>query len=40
MESSSDGLMLGDWGVVPGVIMDGRPGGVSMALELADVGYM
>ena len=38
MESSYDGMMWGDWGVGSGLIMDGRPEGVVIALELVDLG--
>ena len=37
MESSYDGIMWGDWGVGSGVIVNGRPEGVSMAVELVDI---
>ena len=32
MDSSSDVMIWGDWGVGSGVIVDGRPEGVSLAL--------
>ena len=40
MESSSDGMMWGDWGFGSGVIVDGRPEGVATAAELVYIGYM
>ena len=40
MESSFDGMRWGDWAVESGVIVDGRPEGVSMAVELVDIGSM
>ena len=40
MESSPDGMMWGDWGVDSGVIMDERPEGVAIAMELVDLGSM
>ena len=40
MDSSSDGMMWGDWGVGSGVIVDGRPEGVAITLELVDLGSM
>ena len=40
MESSSDGMMWGDWVVGSGVIVDGRPEGVSTVVELIDIGSM
>ena len=40
MESSYDGMMRGDWGVGSGVIVDGRPERVSIAVELVDLDYM
>ena len=40
MDSSSDGMIWGVWGVSSGVIVDGRPEGVSIALELVDLGSM
>ena len=38
IDSSSDGMIWGDWGVGSGVIMDGRPEGVSRVLGLVDLG--
>ena len=38
MESSSDEMMWGDWGFGSGVIVDGWPEGVAMAVELVDIG--
>ena len=32
--------MWGDWGVGSGIIVDGPPEGVAIALELVDLGYM
>ena len=40
MESSYDGMMWVDWGFGSVVIVDGRPEGMSIALELVDIGYM
>ena len=40
MDYSSDGTMWGHWDVGSGVIVDGRPEGVSMAMELVDLGSM
>ena len=40
MDSSSDGIMLVDWGVGSGVIVDGRPECVAIAVELVDLGSM
>ena len=40
MESSSDGMMWGDWGVGSEVIVDGRPEGMDIAVELLDLGYV
>ena len=40
MDSSSDGIMWGDWVFGSGVIVDGRPEGVSMDMELVDIGSM
>ena len=40
MESSSDVMMWGDWGFGSGVILDGRPVGVAITVELVDLGYM
>ena len=40
MDSSSDGMLWGDWCVVSGVIVDGWPGGVAIVLELGALGYM
>ena len=40
MESSSDGMMWGDWGVGSGLIVDGRTEVVAIAVELVDIGYM
>ena len=38
MESLSDGIMCGDWGFGPGVIVDGRSEVVAIAMELVDLG--
>ena len=38
MESSSYGMMWGYWGVGSGVIVNGRPEGVAIAVELLDLG--
>ena len=38
--SSSDGIMWGDWVFGSGVIVDGRPEGVSIVLELVSLGSM
>ena len=40
MDSSYDGMMWGDWGVGSGVIVDGRPEGVVIVVELVDLGSM
>ena len=40
MDSSSDGMMWGDWGVGSVVILDGRPEDVAIAVELVDLGSM
>ena len=40
MDSSSDGIMLVDWGVGSGLIVDGRPEGVTISVELVDIGSM
>ena len=40
MDYSSEGIMLDDWGVGSGVIIDGRPEGVAISLELVDLGSM
>ena len=32
IDSSSDGMMLGDWDFGSGLIVDGRPEGVSIVL--------
>ena len=38
--SSSYGKMWGDWGYSSGVIVDGRPEGVAIVLELVALGSM
>ena len=40
MESSSDVMMCGDWGVGSVVIGDGCPEGVAMDVELVDLGFI
>ena len=40
MDSSSDGMMWGDWCVVLGLIVDGKPEGVAIAVGLLDLDYM
>ena len=40
MEYSSDGMVWGDWGFGSGVIVDGRPEGVPIAVDLVDIGYI
>ena len=40
MDSSSDGMMWGDWGVGAGIIVDGRPEVVAVAVDLVDLGSM
>ena len=40
IDSSSDGMMWGDWGFGSGLIVDGRPEGVDIVLELVDLGSM
>ena len=40
MESSSDEIMWVDWGFGSGLIVNGRPEGVAIAVELVDLGYM
>ena len=40
IDSSSNGMMWGDWGFGSGVIVDGRPEGVAIVLELVDLVYM
>ena len=40
IDSSSNGMIWGDWGVDSEVIVDGRPEGVAIVLELVDLGYM
>ena len=40
MDSSSDGMMWGDWCFGSGVIVDGRPEGVAIVLELGALGYI
>ena len=40
MEFSSYGMIWGDWGFGSGLIMDGRPEGVAIAVKLVDLGSM
>ena len=40
IDSSSGGMMWGDWGFGSVVILDGRPEGVAIVLELVALGYM
>ena len=40
MDSSSDGIMWGGWGVGSGLIVDGWPEGVAIALEILYLGSM
>ena len=40
IDSSSNGMIWGDWGVDSEVIVDGRPEGVAIVLELVDLVYM
>ena len=40
MESSFDGIMWGDWGFGSGLIVDGRPEGMAIDVELVDLGSM
>ena len=40
IDSSSDGMMWGDWGFGSGVIVYGRPEGVAIVMELVDLGSM
>ena len=40
MYSSFDVMMWGDWGFGSGVIVDGRPEVVAMAVEIVDIGSM
>ena len=40
MDSSSDGMMCGDWCVGSGVILDGLPEVVDIVLELGALGSM
>ena len=38
IDSSSDGMMWGDWGVGSGVIVDGRPEFVFVFIDHVDLG--
>ena len=40
IDSSSDGMMWGDWGFGSGVIVDGRPEDFAIVLELVALGSM
>ena len=40
MDSSSDGMVWGYWGVGSEVIVDARSEVVSMAVDLVDIGSM
>ena len=40
IDSSSDGMIWGDWGVGSVVMVDGRPEGVAIVLELVYLGCM
>ena len=40
IDSSSDGMMWDDWGFGSGIIVDGRPEGVAIVLDLVSLGYM
>ena len=40
IDSSSDGIMWGDWVFGSGVIVDGRHEGVAIFLELVSLEYM
>ena len=40
IDSSYDGIMWGDWGFGSRVIVDGRPEGVAIVLELVALGSM
>ena len=40
IDSPSDGMMWGDWGFGSVLIVDGRPEGVSIVLELVDLVSM
>ena len=40
MDSSYDGMMWEDWGVKSGLIVDGWPEGVAMAMDLVDLGSL
>ena len=40
IDSLSYGIMWGNWGFGSGVIVDGRPEGVVIILELVVLGYM
>ena len=37
-ESLSDGIKCGDWGFLAGVIVDGRPEGLSIFVDHVDLG--
>ena len=40
MDSSSDGMVWGDWVFGSGLIVDGRPEGVAIPVDLVDIGYI
>ena len=40
MDSSSKRIMCGDWGVLEGVIIDGRPEVLDMVVDLVDIVSM
>ena len=40
MYSSSYGMVWGDWGGVSGLILDGHPEGVAIAVEVVDLCSM
>ena len=40
MDSLSDGMIWGDWGFGSGLIADGQPEGVAIAVELVVIGSM
>ena len=40
MDSSSDGMIWGEWGVGLGLIVDGRTEGDAISLEPVDLGSM
>ena len=40
MDSSSKRIMCGDWGVLSGVILDERPEGVAIVVDLVELVSM